>query len=166
MNMFPSRVDRFPLKNRKRLAICQPRIAPDGSRGKSITPNRAGSAQIYKNTLGQVVLIWTQAANAVGEAFRQHRKYAIRKVNTVASPEGFAIERRPCFDVVRHIRNVNAHGPTVFSLCNMDSVIEIARILRIDRKYRSSAQIFPTGEINVAQFKRNLVCLLQHLLRK
>src|SRR6266571_7173288 len=90
---------------------------------------------------------WVEAANAVAQSLRQHRDHAIGQINAVAAPARFAIQRAPGFYIGGDIGNMHAEPPTTLGLLNLNRVIEIARVIRIDRDDEFFTQIFASLEL-------------------
>src|SRR5260370_24933978 len=98
--------------------------------------------------MGEAIDARIQTANAVAQSFRQHRNNSIWQINAVAAPPRFAIERAVRSDVSGNISDVDAEPPALVdwlaSPLDVDGIVKIARIIRIDRNNEFVAQIFAT----------------------
>jgi hypothetical protein len=92
MDMVLKRICRFPLQNGECLPIGKPGQAPNDRCRESMIFDSSGPIDLYKNALGKVVLIRPQAANSIRQSLRQHRQYAIWKINTISSAQRFTIK--------------------------------------------------------------------------
>ena len=90
---------------------------------------------------------WLETANAVAQPFRQHRNHAVGQIHAIPAPARFAIQRAAGFYVRGDIGNVHTEPPTAVGLLNLNSVIEIPRIIRINCNDEFLAQIFPAFEL-------------------
>ena len=89
------------------------------------------------------------------------------QIHAVTTAARFAIQRAPRFYIGGDIGNVHAEMPSaIWKPFNMDSVIEIARIIRIDGNDEFVAQIFASGELPCVDLFGNAICLIQNLPRK
>ena len=109
---------------------------------------------------------WVETANTVAQSLWQHRNYAIGQINAIAAPARFAVQRCPGFYVGGDIGNVHAEAPTAVGLFNLNRVIEIACIIRIDRDDKVFAQVFASFELPCIDSFRNPLRLIQNILRK
>src|SRR5213594_3998826 len=89
---------------------------------------------------------WVETANAVAQSLRQHGDYAVGQINAVAAPARFAIQRAPGLHVGGDIGNMHAEAPTTLVLLDLDCVVEISRVIRIDCDDEFFAQIFASLE--------------------
>src|SRR5438552_7991823 len=110
--------------------------------------------------MGETIYVRVQAANSVAQSLRQHRDDAIGQINAVTAPPRLAIECTVRSYVGGNICDVNAEPPTagVVDLFNVDRVIKVARVIRIDRDDELIAQIF-------APLDEFLICRLWHSIR-
>ena len=93
--------------------------------------------------MGQPNDVRVQAANAVAQALGQHRDDAVDEVNAVPALERLTVERASRRDVSRDVRDVDAEFPfATRQFLDIDRVIEIARVIGIDRDDELLAQIF------------------------
>ena len=93
----------------------------------------------------QPIDVGIQAANAVAQALGQHRDDAVGKINTVAAALRLAIERAARVahrrDSLRYERRGASRRLDFF---DVDGVVEIARVVWIDRDDELAAQILAT----------------------
>src|SRR6058998_3822283 len=90
---------------------------------------------------------WIETANAVAQSLWQHWDYAVRQINAVAASPRLAIQRTRGFYVGSDIGNVHTEAPTGAGLFNLNCVIEIPCIIRIDCNDEFFAQIFAALEL-------------------
>ncbi len=147
---FPGDVQAFAqLVLRRRLQNCvglaigeAARAANDGARETEIA-RPAILPELDEDGMRQAIDVRAQAANAVAEPLRQHGNDAIGQIDAVPAFERFAIERAPGRDVGGHVGDVDAELPAAaVQAFDVDRVVEIARVVRVDRDDELLAQIF------------------------
>jgi hypothetical protein len=101
----------------------------------------------------QTVDVRVQRAQAVRQLLRQHRNHAAREVDRRGAIQRIGIERRARPHVVRHVGNRHDQTP---ALCTadldrlaIDGIVEVARILAIDRDQRNVAQVDAMIEVGL-----------------
>src|SRR5436190_6219147 len=109
---------------------------------------------------------WVETASAVAQSLRQHWDYAGGQINAIAAPSRLAIQRAPGFYIGGDVGNVHAEAPTAVGLFNLNRVIEIACIIRIDRDDKVFAQDIASFELPCIDSFRHLVRLIQNIIRK
>ena len=101
-----------------------------------------------KDGLRQPVLCFNERAEAVGKFFGQHRNDRSDEIGGVAPTLCFAIERRLGFDVSGDIGDVDADpGLAAFEFFNGDRVVEVFRIVGVNRECRHFAVIKPSLDL-------------------
>src|SRR5206468_528660 len=88
-----------------------------------------------------------ETADTVAQSLRQHWDYPVGQIDAVPASPRFAIQRTCGFYVGSDIGNVHAEAPTGAGLFNLNCVIEIPCIIRIDCNDEFFAQIFATLEL-------------------
>ncbi len=87
------------------------------------------------------LLVRAQAAPAIGQRLRQHRHHAIGEIAGIATLAGRIIQRAGRAHIMRHVRDRHDQAKSVAIRFGIDRVIEIPRILTIDRNQWHLAQI-------------------------
>ncbi len=133
------------LQQRKRLLVGQAlRAADDRAPEARATHPRLG-VEFDEGGERQAIHLRLQRADAVAEPLRQHRDDAIGEIHAVAAPLRLAIERRAGRDVMRNVRDVHVQAPAApGDRLHLDGVVEILRVVRIDREHRPRPQILAT----------------------
>src|SRR5439155_23390715 len=99
--------------------------------------------ELNENGMGESIDTGIEAANAVTQAFGQHRDHSVRKINTVSAPARLAIERAVGTHVSGNVGNVNSESPAlVVGLVHINCVVKIARVIRVDGDDEFFSQIF------------------------
>ena len=107
-----------------------------------------------------------QTANTIAQPLWQHWNDAVGQINAVAAPARFAIQRALGLYVSGDIGNVHTEAPTILYLLNLNRVVEIARVIRIDGDDKFFAQIFTSFELSRIDSFGNPLRLIQNILRK
>ena len=117
--------------------------------------------------MGEPIDSRMKTAHAIAQALRQHRDHAIREINAVSAVPRFSIQRAAGLYVSGNIGNVHAKMPAaVGDLLDMNSVVEITRIIGIDGDDKFIAQILASIELACVDFFGNPIRLLQNISRK
>src|SRR5713101_3211144 len=136
---------RFCLQNCVGLFVSQSSPAADNAFGKTRILCASAFIELNENRMGESIDIGIQTANAVAQSLRQHRDHAIRQINAVTAPPRFTIKRAVRSYVSGNIGDVHAEPPTfVVDLFNIDGIVKIARVIRIDCDNEFVAQIVAT----------------------
>src|SRR5689334_4578426 len=69
-------------------------------------------------------------------------------------------------DIMRHVRDVNADFPSLIDGNDMNGIIKIPSIIRVDREDRQMPKIDPAFELTLGNFGGNPSCLFEHWLRE
>ena len=97
--------------------------------------------------MSEPIHVRIEAAHAVAQALRQHWDDAVGQVNAVPALVGFAVEGAAGFHIGRDISDVHAQPPAAaLDPFHIDRVVEIPRVIRIDRDDEFAAQIFAALE--------------------
>ena len=108
--------------------------ASDHTLGEARSFRDSVLVEVDKHRMRQPIDSRVKATYTVTQALRQHRHDSIRQVNAVSASARFAIKCATRLDVSSDIGDVHTELPTaVIDLFNLDRVVEIARIVRIDR---------------------------------
>src|SRR5215469_3432053 len=166
MDMFLNGIYRLLPQNGERLPIRKPSYTSNDCWRKSILLDSSDSIKLHKNAFCETVLVRSQAANSIRQSFRQHRQYSIRKINTITSSERFTVKGYTWFHIMRDISNMNSDSPSTVAAHHMDSVVKVARIVRIDREYRCGSQVLAPSQFFARYFERNRFRFFQYRVRK
>src|SRR6266852_2036994 len=157
-------VVRLRLKNRVSLFVSQSLCAANHGFRKARALCATVLVELNENRMGETVDPRPQAANAVAQSLRQHRNDPVGQINAVAAPARFAIQRALRFDVRSYIGNVHAQLPIfIVDLLDMNGVVKIARIIRIDRDDEFSSQIFAAFHSSPLDRFRNFTGLIDNV---
>ena len=124
-----------------RLFVCQPRggthdAAPEAMPG---LPPRA--IKVHFNEKAAAIFARAQAAPAIGKRLRQHGHDAIGEIDRIAARPGFAVQMAVRADIMRDISDGDRHFPAGAIGFGMHGIIEIARVIAINRHQGQVAQI-------------------------
>ncbi len=107
-----------------------------------VADHRPLAIDLHQTGLHQAIDVRVQAAQPGRELGREHVDGAIRKVHRRATLVGLLVERAPLWNVVRHVGDVDAEPViAVRQLLNRDRVVEIARVLAVDRNGPDLAEV-------------------------
>src|ERR1700730_8262497 len=137
---------RLRLENHVGLFVSQSFRVADHASSKTRVLWSASFVELHESGKRQSVDARIEAANAIAQSLRQHWEHAISQVNAVPAPARLAIERAVRSHIGRNIGDVHAKPPTFVGFFNIDGVIEIARIIRINGNNELASQIFTTFE--------------------
>src|SRR5438874_8050958 len=116
--------------------------------------------ELDKYRVGEPIHSRIKTAHAVTEALRQHRNHSVRQINAVSASARFAIEGTARLNVSGDISNVDPESPTaIVDLFDVNRVVEIACILRIDGDDKFFPQIFTAIKLPRIDGFGNPVCL-------
>src|SRR6266478_3453971 len=108
-----------------------------------------------------------KAAHAVTQALWQHRNHSIRQINAVPALARFAIKCATRLNVSSDIGDVHTELPTaVVDPFNLNRVVEIARIIRIDCDNKFVPQIFASLEFPRIDCFGDPVRFIENISRK
>src|SRR6266516_3283152 len=108
-----------------------------------------------------------ETTHAVTQTFRQHRDNAVRQIDAVSAAARFEVERAIGLYVSGNIGNMNAETPTAaLDLFDINRVIEVPRVIRINGDNKFLAQIFTPVELSRVDLFRNPIRLIHNVIRK
>ena len=115
-----------------RWKVCE-RLRPSGA---DHHPHRERAARLARH----------QRAEIVGDAFRQHRHYAVREIDGIAAHQRIAVERRTGPDVECDIGDRDVDDEAAFVvrigiLFGVNRVVVVLRIRRVDGDERHVAPV-------------------------
>src|SRR6266404_2702468 len=141
--------------------------APDHAPGEARAFCHSIFVELDEHRMRQPIDSRIKTAYAVTEALRQHRNYSVWQINTVTAPARFAIEGTVRFNVSGDISNVHPESPTgIVDLFDVNRVVEIACIVRIDGDDKFLPQIFTSLEFPCIDGFGNPICLINNVSRK
>src|SRR5207249_11130709 len=85
-----------------------------------------------------------QAANTVAQPLGQHWNYTVRQVNTVAAALRLAIKRAAGPHIRAYVCDMNIQLPAAFDFFDVNGVVKIARVVRIDGYDKLAVSILTT----------------------
>src|SRR5438128_191927 len=98
--------------------------------------------ELDKHRVRQPIDSRIETAYPITQTLWQHGNHAVRQINAVSAPAGFAIERALRFYISGNIGNMHAKTPpTVVNLLDVDCVVEIARVIGINGDDKFFAQV-------------------------
>ena len=104
--------------------------------------HRAVGAEVHHAGQGEAVLFGVEAADAVGEARRQHRQDAVDEVDRVAALEGLLVEGAALRHVVADVGDVHPEAQLpVGQGFDRDRVVEVAGVEPVDGEGAQVAQV-------------------------
>ena len=116
------------------------------------------------------VLLGIERAQAVGELLRQHRNDAAREVDRGRALIGIVIERVARLDIVADVGDGHHQPPALappdLGRLAVDRIVEVARVLAVDRHQRHVGQVDALLHVDRAHPVRQLAGLRQRLRRE
>ena len=113
-----------------------------------------------------MILVGAKAAKPIAKDLGKHRNHAIREVDAVSARYRFAIQFAFRRHVVRHVRDMNAHAPTVLYALHLDGIVEVASIVGINGEDEAAAKILAVLKLLAVNFGGKGLRLTEHLRRK
>ena len=102
---------------------------------------------IHKTAQGQPVQPFIERADPVGEGMGQHGNHPVCQINAGAPFQGLPVQSAVFLDIIGHIRDMNAQMPAVFILCEGNGIVQVFRILAVDRHHEKIPKIGPSEGI-------------------
>ena len=116
--------------------------------------------------MGQAVDAWVKTAYAVAQTLGQHRDNAVRQINAITPAPGFPIKSSPRCYVCGNIGDVNSELPPTVYLLNIDRIVKIAGIIRVDGKDELLPQVFAALQHAGFNRLRDPIRFIDHASRK
>ena len=152
------RHERRVLRQRRRIAVGQDgvhlrighaRVAVDDAVVHLVAHDVAAAIHFHQARLHEPIDVRVQAAQTGGQLRREHVDRALREVHRRAALVGFLVERASLLHVVRHVRDVHAKPVmAVRQPLDRDRVVEVARVLAVDRHRRDRTEVGPSAEVS------------------
>ena len=139
----------------------------DNRRENLVAEHLAHFVDMHLAGHGQTVLTGIQAADTVRQTLRQHRQYAVDKINACAALSCFLIQHAVFGNIIADVRNINAQQ--VFIIVNLlyvNSIVQVLGILAVDGYDSTLTQVTASGQLALFNRLRHLARSLQHLVRK
>ena len=96
--------------------------------------------------VSQLLLVRTERAEQVTEAFGEHRDGAVHQIHRGSALFGFLVDAASFLDVMGHVGNVNTHFPqTRLERTDGERIVEVLGILRVDGKGGDFAEVLAFG---------------------
>ena len=139
----------------------------DNRRENLVAEHLAHFVDMHLAGHGQTVLTGIQAADTVRQTLRQHRQYAVDKINACAALSCFLIQHAVFRNIIADIRNINAQQVFVIvNLLYINSIIQVLSILAVDGYDSAFTQITAACQLALFNRLRHLARSLQHLIRE
>ena len=137
-------------ENRIHCGVGHPRVAVDDAVVHLVAHDRPARVHFHQARLHQPVHVWVEAAQAGGEGRRKHVHGTFGEIDGGPPLVGFLVERRALSDVVRHVRDVYAEPVVAIGqACNRDRVVEVTRMLTVNRYRRDGPKISAPTDVLV-----------------
>ena len=147
--------------------IAQTMTYIDNRRENLVAEHLAHFVDMHLAGHGQTVLTGIQAADTVRQTLRQHRQYAVDKINACAALSCFLIQHAVFGNIIADIRNINAQQ--IFIIVNLlyvNSIVQVLGILSVYGYDSALTQVAAACQLALFNRLRNLARSLQHLVRK
>ena len=111
-----------------------------------------------KHGVRQPVLAGLERADAVAQTLGQHGDHAVGEIHAVAPVVRLAVQRATRRHVVAHVGDVDPEPPpAVGQGRDLDGVVEIARVVRVNREDEFFAQVFAARDLRFVGLGGNLL---------
>ena len=139
----------------------------DNRRENLVAEHLAHFVDMHLAGHGQTVLAGIQAADTVRQTLRQHRQYAVDKINACAALSCFLIQHAVFRNIIADIRNINAQQVFVIvNLLYVNRIVQVLGILAVDGYDSALTQVTASGQLTLFNRLRHLARSLQHLIRE
>ena len=119
------------------------------------------------HALGEAIHIGFERAEFVTQGFGQHRYDAVHEIGGVAAFARLDIQGRAGLHVMRHVGDVDPKLPLILrGSFQRDGIIEIFRVVGINRDDLMRTAIFPSGDFMLGNSRANSAGLSEHRLGK
>ena len=134
----------------KGLLVAVAAVTPDHGRDKAGRLLFSRRVEFEDRRMGEPFDARLQRTDAVAELLRQHGKDAVGEIDAVAALAGLAVEGGPRLHVMGDIGDMHGELPTaVGTLGDADRVVEVLRVLGIDREDLALAPILAAGDLGL-----------------
>ena len=147
--------------------IAEPGADADHAGEQFILDDSAAAVDIHFGRERQPVLALIEAADAVGQAVRQHRDDPVHQIDTGAALARFLIERTVFPHIVADIGNMYAKPEQAGAdLFDMYGIIKVFGVFPVDGYNGEFAQITPSGQFIRLDRCSNFIRFLRRCRRK
>ncbi len=154
-------------QNRAHNIVAQAVTYIDNRRENLVAEHLAHFVDMHLAGHGQTVLTGIQAADTVRQTLRQHRQYAVDKINACAALSCFLIQHAVFGNIIADVRNINAQQVFVIvNLLYINSIIQVLGILAVDGYDSTLTQVTAACQLALFNRLRHLARSLQHLIRE
>ena len=133
----------LPRKDFIHQCIGQPTCDVNHTRHNLVAFYLAVRADLHLTRHREAINALVQAADPVREFLRQHGYDAVNEIDTRAAPRRLHIQRLAHADVVTHIGDVDAEEESAVLLICVNAVVDVLRILAVDRDNGEIAAVTP-----------------------
>ena len=146
------------------------RVAPLGVDHRPMEPRLLHPpfrGQVELHALRQPVHARLERTKLVAQHLRQHRDHPVHQIRRVAALQRLVVEGTSRLHVVRHVGDVHPHLPTTTrSAFNADRIVEILRVIRINRDDPVRPAVHAPNEVPFPDPVAVCPCRIHHNLRK
>ena len=136
-------------------------VAADYGVGKLDLLDRGIVGEGDENALGEAVLCFDEAAQAVGKSLWQHRDDGADQVGAVATLPGLLVEGGAGLDVGGYVGDVNADAQTArVEIFEGEGIVEVLCVVGIDGKSKNAATVLAALALGFADMVGDLAGLL------
>ena len=161
------RVRRFRLQERHYLAVTEAPLGMNHRREEPRLQHLAVVGHEKLDALGQAVHLRFERAQLIAQRLGQHRDDAIHEIRRVAPPTRLVVQRGAGANIMRDVRDVDPQLPALGrDAFQADRVVEILRVIGIDRHHLVAPAIFAAGQVSRLNHRSDRPRFLQHRLRK
>ena len=152
-------------EDRADVGVGHARVAVDDAVVQLVAHDRAAPIDVHHARLHQPVDVRVQAAQAGGEFRRKHVDGAVGEVDRGGALVGLDVERAALGHVVRHVGDVHAEAEAaVLQPLQRDRVVEVARVLAVDRDGELRAEIGPAADVAISHLGAEPLRLVHRLV--
>ena len=128
--------------------VGHPRVAVDHAVVHLVAHDLAAAIHLHQARLHQPIDVRIEAAQPGGQLRRKHVDGALGEVHRRAALVGLLVERAAFLHVVRHVGDVHAEPVVaVRQPLDGDRIVEVARVLAVDRDRRHLAEIGAPADV-------------------
>jgi hypothetical protein len=152
-------------ENRVDVRVRHPGVAVDDAVVQLVAHDLAAAVDLHEAGLHEAVDVRIQAAESSRQLRRKHVDGALRKVHRRRTFVSFLIEGAALGHVVRDVGDVDAEPVVpIRQSVQGDRVVEVARVLAVDRDGHQIPEIGPAADIPLAHFPAQALRLRNRLL--
>ena len=141
------------LENGKSLFVGEARGAADHRFGEADGLDFSALEDFGKDGERHAVDLRLETADAIAEGLREHRDDPVSQINAIPPRVRLAVDGGLGFHIVGHIGDMDADTPAIGNAFNIDSVVEVLCVIRVDSENKTVAQILALGGIGWIDFR-------------